>query len=190
MVHRRRLRSGLIALFLTLIPGSGMFAPGETAGGPAAPGPLPDPTRPDVTITLRPVKERHCRGERIAVDCEIVNHSTNLDYDHFRSYAPDFDPSGPEQRLHLVVTCNGKKVPLTRYGSAISGVSGSYKGMGKGGKESRRLTVNAIYDMTTIGEYHITAAMPVIGLAAKGHESSSFLTTSAEIVVRVDSDCP
>ena len=176
-IRRGRLLASTLLLALPMVP--------------AAPDPPGDPAR-DVVVTLHSIQERHCRGERIAVDCEIANRSTRLDYDYFRSNAPDFSPTGPEMRFHVLVTRDGEKVPLTLFGRLTAGGStGSSKGLVASSRETRRLAVSAIYDMTLVGEYRIIAALPVDGVArGKGRGTTGFVAWSEPVIVKVVADCP
>jgi hypothetical protein len=144
-----------------------------------------DPFR-QVTLKIRPLKEHHCRGERVAIECDLVNGSARLTLQFSDLYGPYFDASSPHICLHVNVTRNGKTVPLTDFGKYCQGGSGHTRELPHGGGARWRLTINSVYDMSNIGEYHITASIPV----GARELNNGRLIKSAEIKVFVDSDCP
>jgi hypothetical protein len=144
-----------------------------------------DPYR-HITLKIRADKERVCRGERVAIECEFANQSDKLDLQYFDSYIPSFDTFSPDIFFYVNVTRNGKKSARTEFGSHGSGGFGKTGELPHGKKAKWHLTVNSAYDMTLNGEYRITASIPVSGRG----EADGALIKSNEIKVFVDRECP
>jgi hypothetical protein len=138
------------------------------------------------TLNIRAVKERVCRGDRVAIECEFANQSDKLDLQYSNLYDPPyFDAFSPDVSLYVNVTRNGKKLAKTEFGSHCTGGFSKTGELPHRAKAKWRLTVNAVYDMTLIGEYRITASIPVSRLG----EADGRLIKSGDIKVFVDRDC-
>lgn len=143
-----------------------------------------------VELEVQAAKERYCRGEPIVVECGVINHSRDHDVRYFCVYGRYVNPRDTDLTVRIGVTNRGEPVRTTRFGSHLAANSGSYRSLSPGTGATWRFTLNAVFDMTTTGEYRINASIPVQGPGEDGNTQAGWLVTSKPLIVAVDGDFP
>ena len=143
-----------------------------------------------VVLQLRTAKDRYRRREPIVVECRLVNWSQTLDAHYFCMYGRYSNPRESDFVFHVGVIREGvarrddpvRVAPreLLRQPSAVPARD----------RDTRRVTINTIFDIRSFGEYRLAATIAMQGPEDDGQGWHAWLVRSEEVEVVIDRECP